>query len=109
MRDGALCPDTRRAPELGSEIPEAAVGWKSLDETGACLRRRAWFAGVVGAIRLCFQMSENTIDDSGIGDERDDLHGGATGAKKRVGLEYFLDKARPGCPALLSELRDPIG
>ena len=81
----------------------------SVQKIDSNLWRRPRLERVWGATLLTHQMSENTIDDSGIGDKRNDLQGGATGAKKRVGLEYFLDKARPGCPTLLSKLGDRIG
>ncbi len=62
-----------------------------------------------GAARLTLQVSENPIDDSGIGDDGDNLHLCAADTEKRIHLENLLDEAGRGCPASLNEFRGGIG
>ncbi len=63
-------------PSLGARCAEGSSGlrWKSLHEITARLRWRPRLERVPGAARLTLQVPENPIDDSGIGDDGDNLH-----------------------------------
>src|SRR5213594_1013394 len=98
-----------RAWERDSRRLQWAPCWKSLQGIAAGLARRARLERVPGAALLTLQVSENPIDDLGIGDERSYLHLGATATEEGVHLENLLDQARPRCPASLNELRGGIG
>src|SRR5438552_15401076 len=81
--------DTQGASEvLGSRLAECSSGlrWNSWQGIAAGLRWRARLERVPGAARLTLQVSENPIDDSGIGDDGDNLHLCAADTEKRIHL-----------------------
>ncbi len=74
-------------PKLGIEI-SPMLQRPSLEFMARnCLR-----PAVAGAARLTLQVSENPIDDSGIGDDGDNLHLCAADTEKRIHLEgaFFI-------------------
>ena len=93
---------------MGSEC-SSGLRWNSWQGIASGPRWRARPERVPGAARLTLQVSENPIDDSGIGDDGDNLHLCAADTEKRIHLENLLDEAGPGCPASLNELRGGMG
>ena len=111
VRNGGRTQTHMQRQSLGARLSESSSGlrWRSLQGIAADLRGRTRLERVPGAARLTLQVSENPIDDSGIGDDGDNLHLCAADTEKRIHLENPLDKAGPGCPAPLNELRGGIG
>src|SRR6266516_678259 len=85
-------------PKLGIEI-SPMLQRPSLEFMARnCLRpavARAARTGPGRAARLTLQVSENPIDDSGIGDDGDNLHLCAAETEKRIHLENTVQKLSP--------------
>ena len=93
---------------LGAEFNSTLFRWKIIVRN--CRPAVALAARRVrGAPHPTIEMSENPTDDSGIGDDGDNLHLCAADTEKRIHLENLLDEAGPGCPESLNELRGGIG
>ena len=79
---------------MGSRLAECSSGlrWNSWQGIASGPRWRARLERVPGAARLTLQVSENPIDDSGIGDDGDNLHLCAADTEKRIHLEgaFFI-------------------
>src|SRR5213594_1531989 len=76
-------------PKLGIEISpmlqRPSLEFMARNSSGP--RWRARLERVPGAARLTLHVSENPIDDSGIGDDGDNLHLCAADTEKRIHLE----------------------
>ena len=70
--------------------------WALLPGADAGARRSAGFERILRFAAIAFPMAQNAVDDARVGNKRDDLHSGATGAYQWVHLENFPQQARPG-------------
>jgi hypothetical protein len=103
---GALAPMSRDKPRPGGLLAGMRGGWRGSlwKGVGAGARRRTRLERVPSLAALALPVSQDAVDDAGVGNKGDDAHAGAAGASQRISFEDFPDQAGPSAAGLPGEV-----